>query len=214
MRFLMAASAFLLAFVLAACGGGSGPSLPGQGPASAQSVAASDSDFSGLHRCPESGSYDNYLKAEQAKDPSAYQSDTNTWNDMKKAGANDSYIAVYAESNADCGQFNSTSPSGKLAYVFAIRFKDASAASASFKNQSKDFHLDDAQLAQIKGFGGTVQQGSVTSLGDNSINVSFAIQGITFYIAFWQNKQFEVAMIEYNVSGGAAESQKINGRIH
>ena len=29
MRFLMAASAFLLAFVLAACGGGSGPSLPG-----------------------------------------------------------------------------------------------------------------------------------------------------------------------------------------
>lgn len=204
----------LAALSLAACGGGSGPSLPGQGQASAQSVAANDSDFSGLHRCPESGSYDNYLKAEKDKNPAQYQTDVTTWDDLKKAGANDSYVAVYAENTADCGQFTSNSPTGKLAYVFAFRFKDSAAAGASFKKQSKDFHLDDSQLATIKGFGGTVQQGTATGLGDNSVDVSFAIQSITFFIAVWQSKQFEVAMIEYNVPGGAAESQKINGRIH
>src|SRR5439155_1408859 len=84
------------AIVLAACGGGSGPSLPGVlGPQSAQGVAESSSDFPGLQKCPESGSYDSYLKQEQTKSPDQYQSDKTTWDDLKASGANDSYIAVW-----------------------------------------------------------------------------------------------------------------------
>src|SRR5437764_14729697 len=122
------------AIVLAACGGGSGPSLPGVlGPQSAQGVAESSSDFPGLQKCPESGSYDSYLKLEQTKAPDQYQTDKTTWDDLKAAGANDSYIAAYAESASDCGQFNSGNATGKVAYVYAIRFKDANSATTSFK---------------------------------------------------------------------------------
>ena len=70
-----------------------------------------------MHKCPESGSYDSYLKLEQTKAPDQYQTDKTTWDDLKAAGANDSYIAAYAESASDCGQFNSGSADyGALAY--------------------------------------------------------------------------------------------------
>src|SRR5439155_17398256 len=122
------------AIVLAACGGGSGPSLPGVlGPQSAQGVAESSSDFPGLQKCPESGSYDNYLKQEQTKAPDQYQSDKTTWDDLKASGANDSYVAVYAANASDCSQFAAGTPSGKVVYVYAIRFKDSTSAAASYK---------------------------------------------------------------------------------
>src|SRR5690242_16974225 len=103
----MAAKRFVIAasiVVLAACGASSGVSI---GPASAQSVASSSSDFSGMQKCPESGSYDSYLKAEQTTDPTQYQTDKTSWDDLKKSGADDSYIVVYAASTSDCGQFAS-----------------------------------------------------------------------------------------------------------
>src|SRR6184192_3703096 len=203
------------AIVLAACGGGSGPSLPGVlGPQSAQGVAESSSDFPGLQKCPESGSYDSYLKQEQTKSPDQYQSDKTTWDDLKASGANDSYIAVYAASSSDCGQFAAGTPSGKVAYVYAIRFKDSTSASASYKVTSKDFHLSDSDLANLKAAGGTVQVGAATGLGDNSTVLSIDVAGLAVYVAFWENKQFEVAMIAFNDAAEAPGAvTKINGRI-
>jgi hypothetical protein len=203
------------AIVLAACGGGSGPSIPGLvGPQSAQSVAESSSDFSGLQKCPESGSYDSYLKQEQTKSPDQYQSDKTTWDDLKASGANDSYIAVYAANSSDCGQFAAGTPSGKVAYVYAIRFKDSTSASASFKTTSKDFHLSDDDLANLKAAGGTAAQGSATGLGDNSIVLSIDVAGVSVYIAVWENKTFEVAEVAFNDATDAkAAVTKINGRI-
>jgi hypothetical protein len=203
------------AIVLAACGGGSGPSIPGVvGPQSAQSVAESSSDFSGLQKCPESGSYDSYLKQEQTKSPDQYQSDKTTWDDLKASGANDSYIAVYAANSSDCGQFAAGTPSGKVAYVYAIRFKDSTSASASFKTTSKDFHLSDDDLANLKAAGGTAAQGSATGLGDNSIVLSIDVAGVSVYIAVWENKTFEVAEVAFNDATDAkAAVTKINGRI-
>src|SRR3989454_10527155 len=203
------------AIVLAACGGGSGPSLPGVlGPQSAQSVAESSSDFPGLQKCTESGSYDSYLKQEQTKSPDQYQSDKTTWDDLKASGANDSYIAVYAATSSDCGQFAAGTPSGKVAYVYAIRFKDSTSASASFKTTSKDFHLSDDDLANLKAAGGTVQVGATTGLGDNSTVLSIDVAGLAVYVAFWENKQFEVAMIAFNDATEAPGAvTKINGRI-
>jgi hypothetical protein len=205
------------AVVLAACGNssGGGPSLPGQGPPSAQTVAANDSDFPGLQKCPESGSWDNYLKNEQSKDPTQYQTDKTQWDALKAAGANDSYIAVYAKNTSDCGQFAAGTPTGQLVYVYAVRFKDSGSAAASFKASSKDFHMSDADIANIKAAGGSVTQGSATGLGDNSTVVSIDVGGTSFYIAFWQKNQFEVAMVGYNipVANGPPAAQKINARI-
>jgi len=212
-RFLVAMS--FGAVALAACGGGgSGPSLGVQTQASAQSVAQSSSDFPGLQKCSESGSYESYLKAEETKNPDQYKTDKTTWEDLKAAGANDSYIAVYAASATDCGQFAAGTPSGKVAYVYAIRFKDSTSAAASYKVTSKDFHLSDSDVANLKAAGGTVQVGATTGLGDNSTVLSIDVAGLAVYVAFWENKQFEVAMIAFNDAAEAPGAvTKINGRI-
>jgi len=212
-RFLVAMS--FGAVALAACGGGgSGPSLGVQTQASAQSVAQSSSDFPGLQKCSESGSYESYLKAEETKNPDQYKTDKTTWEDLKAAGANDSYIAVYAANATDCGQFAAGTPSGKVAYVYAIRFKDSTSASASYKVTSKDFHLSDSDVANLKAAGGTVQVGATTGLGDNSTVLSIDVAGLAVYVAFWENKQFEVAMIAFNDAAEAPGAvTKINGRI-
>lgn len=203
------------ALVLAACGGGSGTSLGVSGPPSAQTVAANESDFSGMSKCPETGSWDNYLKAEQTKDPTQYQTDKGTWDDEKAAGADDSYIVVYAASSSDCGQFGSGTPSGKVAYVFVVRFKDSTKASTDFKAGQKNFHLSDSDVTNIQAAGGTVQQGSATGYGDNSIVVSLDVAGASIYIGYWQKKQFQVAVVTYQVptADAAAASKKIDGRI-
>jgi hypothetical protein len=210
-RLLVVTSAVLLA----ACGGSSGPSLGVTGPASAQSVASNSSDFTGLQKCPESGSYESYLKAEQTANPTQYPSDKATWDGMKAAGANDSYVVVYVENTSDCGQFGSGTPSGKVAYVFAIRFKDDASASASYKTSSKGFYLSDPELTQLKAAGASVDTGTTTGLGANSLVLSLGILGVSIYVAFWQNKEFEVAEVAFNEPALApAAAKKINDRIH
>jgi hypothetical protein len=202
------------ALVLAACGGpGSGGASPSP-QTSAQTVASNSGDFPSLAKCPESGSWDDYLKAEQSKDPNQYASDKTDWDNLKTAGANDSYIAVYADDSSHCGSFGNQ-PSGKVVDIYAIRFKDLSTASASFKSNQKDFHLSDTDLQNIQSAGGKVLQGSASGLGDNSVAVELTIAGASFYIAFWQKKNFEVAMIVYNVpvTDGETAAMKVNDRI-
>jgi hypothetical protein len=203
------------AVLVAACSQGSGLNLGVHGPPSARSVAESSSGFSGVQRCPESGSYDKYLQTEQTKAADTYAADKKTWDDLKAAGANDSYIAAYADNTADCDQFGSSNLQGKVAYVFAIRFKDSGKAAAAYTTSQSQFHLADSDVAQLKGFGATVQQGADTALGANSVVVKFDISGVTAYIALWQNKEFEVAMITYNLplAEGPAAATKVNSRI-
>ncbi|TMD14471.1 MAG: hypothetical protein E6I96_09310 [Chloroflexi bacterium] len=105
------------ALLLAACGGSTGGGGSGSQPkqeTSAQSVASNSSDFPGMQKCPESGSWDNYLKAEQAKDPTQFQSDKSDWDSLKAAGANDSYVGVYADDSSHCGNFGSDQATGKI----------------------------------------------------------------------------------------------------
>ena len=201
--------------VLAACGGGTGAGA--SGPPSAQTVAANDGDWSGLQKCPESGSWDSYLNAEKTKAPDRYQTDKKSWDDLKAAGANDSYVAVYSAGTSHCGEFGEANPGGtpgKVAYVYVVRFKDTSSAAASYKATSKDFNLTDADVSQLKAAGATVSQGSATGLGANSIEISIAVAGATFFVGYWQDKSFEVALVTLNQPSSADAAGKINGRIH
>jgi hypothetical protein len=211
-------SVVVFALLLAACGGssgGSGSQQQQKQDTSAQSVASSSGDFPGLSRCPESGSWDSYLKAEQTKDPTQYTTDKGDWDGLKAAGANDSYVAVYAESSSACGNFGTDTPTGKAVDIYAVRFKDESSAAANYKASSTDFHLSDSDLQNVTAAGGKVQQGSATGLGANSVAVELALPGTSFYIAFWQNKNFEVAMIVYNLAAtdGETAARTVNGRI-
>lgn len=200
--------------VLAACGGGNGLGLGG--PPSAQTVAANDGDWSGLQKCPESGSWDSYLNAEKTKSPDQYQTDKKSWDDLKAAGANDSYVAVYSAGTSHCGEFgvaNVSGTPGKVAYVYVIRFKDASSAAASYKVTSKDFNLSDTSISQLKAAGANVTEGTATGLGPNSVEISIAVAGISFFIGYWQNQSFEVALVTLNQTSGSDAATKINGRI-
>lgn len=202
---------------LAACGSpaGSGGSSPA-GPATAQSIVANGSDFSGLDKCPQSGSWDDYLKAEQQTDPSTYATDKAEWDQLKAAGADDGYVAAYAQNTSDCAIFSSNSlAKGRVAYAFIVRFKDESSAQANYKTSAKNFHVSDSDLADVKAAGGTVTQGSATGLGDNSLEAFVAFQGTSIFVGFWQNKRFEVAVITLNETTGDSEtmSKNINGRI-
>ena len=186
-----------------------------QGPPSAQSVAESSSDFSGVQKCSQSGSYDRYLQAEQAKAPDRYATDKKTWDDLKAAGADDSHIVAYAGSSTDCDQFGSSNFQGRVAEVFAVRFKDSARAAAAYTTSQGQFHLTDSDIAPLKAFGATVLNGTATGLGSNSIVVKFAIANVNAYIALWQNKELEVAMITYNLplTVGSATATKVNSRI-
>ena len=201
--------AAVLVFV-AGCGGGSGT----QGPPSAMSVAQNASDFSGVKLCAESGTYDHYLKSEQAKAPTRYATDNATWGNLKAAGANDAYVAEYADSTSNCGQFG-TLTTGKNSEVFAIRFKDSTSAAAAYKNRGSLVNFTDSQIATLKNAGATVDQGSATGLGANSIVVAFSIPGGILYVALWQNKEFELALLIVNLPNidGKAVATKINGRV-
>jgi hypothetical protein len=208
--FLAVAIALLFA---CAC---SGPGLPLlAGPPSAKSVAESSSDFSGVKKCPEAGSYDAYLKAEQTKSPDLYRADSKDWSDLKSSGANDGYIAVYAADTSECGQFENGSPAGKVAYVFAIRYRDGSSAASAYKSAAGQFSLTQSDLDNLKAAGGTVQQGSATGLSDNAMVLYIDVQDNHFYIALWQKKDFEVALLVYNLplAEGSAAARKVNGRI-
>lgn len=201
------------AALVAACGGGSGSSA---GPPSAQSVAESSSDLPGMQKCPESGSYDSFLKQEQSKAPDQYTTDSKDWSNLKAAGADDGYVAAYADNPSDCGQFGSVTPNGKYAGLYAFRFKDSASAAASYKSQAAQFHLNTSDISTIQAVGGTVKQGAATGLGDNSIAVSVSAGGRSFYIALWQNKEFEVATLLYNLpdTQGPTTANSINSRVH
>lgn len=215
-RWFVAASVLLLL----ACGSnnstttsGSGGSAPKQ--QTAQSVADNSADFPGLPRCPESGTYVSYLRAEQTKNPDQYTVDNKDWTDLKAGGADDGYVVVYAANTSDCGQFGGNTPSGKLAYVYVVRFKNATSASTMYKSQLSQFHMSDADVNNLKAAGGTVKQGATTGLGDNSLVVSVDVQSVSFYIALWENRTFEVAVLVYNLlpSVGSTAANNINSRI-
>jgi hypothetical protein len=206
----------LIAVMLSACNI-AGPHNTVAGPPSAQTVAANDSEWSGLQQCPESGSWDHYLSAESAKGSDQYQTDKTDWEDLKSAGANDSYIAVYASTDgAHCGSFGAGNPvdMGSIAYVYAVRFKDAKSAAASYKSNSNDFHLSESDVSNLKAAGAVVREGAATGLGDNSMQLTIDVFSAKVFVSFWQNKSFEVALVSINeVAESQAAAKTINGRI-
>ena len=204
------------ALALVACGApGSGGASPA-GPPSAQSIVAG-SDFSGLASCPQSGSWDDYLKAEQQSNSTTYAGDKANWEELKAAGADDGYVAGFAQNPGECAIFGADAPpTGKVFYVFVVRFKDEASAQSNYKTTAKDFHVSDSDLADVKAAGGTVTQGSATGLGENSVEASASFVGTSVFVSYWQNKRFEVSVFGANASPSDAEtaSKNINGRIH
>jgi hypothetical protein len=121
---------------LLACGTASPPAASTTPvSASARTVAFNPADFPGLKACPESGSGDHYLAAEQSGNPDQYAADKPEIDGWKSAGATEIYVAVFANAAAGCGVTSPHTPDGQLAQALVIHFGAESQATASFQSR-------------------------------------------------------------------------------
>jgi hypothetical protein len=187
-----------LAAMVVACGGS--PSTTSTGPTAA-SVAVQPGDVGGgMQKCDLSGDIGSFLNKSKAKDPSTYTSFKNYWDAAQKAGATDEYTAFYADSAAHCTSLESNSAGAstatyKLVVNFVVKFKDEASAKDSYANQSV-FGISQSSL---KTGGSAVVEGTATGLTANSIVLSVSLASQAFYIAYWQNKAYVVALLILNL---------------
>jgi hypothetical protein len=208
----------VLAILVTSCGETNGQVGPAPatatagpvGPATAQNVALQAGDMSSLKRCPQSGTYDAYLVN------SGDANEVAAWTKSKSRGATEGYISEYADNTSDCGDFNSVdAPKGRLAFGWALKFKDASSATADYKTDSTRFNTSAAELVAFRSEGSLVN-GTGTGLGENSLLGIGKVEAFTYYFAVWQNQNFVIALWGFNVSqaDGERATMKINGRVH
>ena len=157
---------------------------------------------SGLARCPNSGSFDAYVDSLKSSNPSLVQ----RWSDLKKAGATDAAISVFAADPAACSAELGAAASVKAATSLVLAFGDEGQA-------------DRAWQAGILGFAPPVpseqppgvSRGVSTGLGQSSwIYVKAPVQ-----MAIWRKKVFVALVVFTNLdtasfSAGAAA---VNARL-
>ncbi|HEX6548577.1 MAG TPA: hypothetical protein VF134_07545 [Candidatus Dormibacteraeota bacterium] len=175
-----------------------GTSLP-IGPPDPQTVALQASDLpSGLHACPGSGSIDSYLQQIRSKDPDSYSSVKDAWDEFQRSGADAAAITAYTEQSSACGGVLGAGQ-GKSAASFVIRYKDQSSAVAAYRKGILGFP-NPASAQQTPGL--TV--GEATGFGPNSWVYNQTIQGRAAYIAFWEEKQFDILVFAADLDPGDA----------
>lgn len=209
-----AAASFVIGALLA-CGGPA--SQQPQGP-TASSVSAQPADVpSGLMKCDLSGEINNFINREASPDPSTSQSTKSSWDEAKKNGATDAYVALYADSNAHCADLKSSqttvgSATYRLIVNFVVQYKDEKSATGAFTGNQKLFNFSPSDL---RGSGMTTAEGATTGLTANSIVLDQAFATQHFYIAVWQNKAFVVILAVLNVDSTASKKVAVaeNSRI-
>ena len=206
--------AFVALMALAACGGSSPIA---QGPTVATVSVQSGDLPKGMVKCSLTGDIDHLISAEQSPDPTTSKSMTTYWQDAQKAGATSAYVAIYADSNANCSTLKDPSADVstaqyKLVVNFTVQYKDAKSAAAAFTN-GKVFGFSPSELET--GNPKDVLQGTQTGLTDHSIVLNTSIPPQSFYIAVWQNKTFLVILAILNVDAAASKNVALaqNSRI-
>jgi len=207
-------AAVIAAMTVAACGGS--PAAP-HGPTTAN-VAVQPADVpSAMVKCDLTGDINNFIKQEQTPDPNASKTTATEWQDAKKNGATNAYVALYTDSSQHCSAVKSSSAdlsaaTYKLVVNFVIQFKDEKSALTGYKSDNTIFGFS---ASTLRSGGNAVQEGTATGLTANSIVLSRPVGDQTFYIAVWQNKAFMVILAILNLDPAA--SKKVagaeNGRI-
>jgi hypothetical protein len=196
MRRLLAWICFGLA--LAGCSSGVGGITIGA--PSPQSVALQAADLpSGLKACPGSGSIDSYLQAIRTKDPDSYSQVKDAWDEFQRAGADAAAITAYTEQPSACSGVLGAGQ-GRSAASFVIRYQDSSAAVDAYRKGILGFP-NPATAQQTPGL--TV--GDATGFGANSWVFNQTLQGRAAYIAFWQEKQFDILVFAADLDPADAE---------
>jgi hypothetical protein len=193
--------------VVAACGGTSNAPT---GPTAATVAVQQSFVPKGMVKCDISGAIQNFIQKEQGPDPSTSKSAANEWSQAQKNGATAAYAAIYTDSKSHCNDFASgrSDPAAvpyPLVINFVLQFKDGKSAANTYTNDS----IFGVTASSLSASGSSSIQGTKTGLTANSVVVSQTLSNQTFYIALWQNKNFDVFLAVLNLD--PATAKKIAG---
>jgi hypothetical protein len=129
---------FVLLAMIAGCQVGSTPTptpVPSPTPHTpvAQTLLQQANVPAGLAACDSSGSFSAYLGKLQTANPTLAQSTSTRWQDLKKAGATDAAISVFAGDPAACAAELGASGSIKSAASLVVAFADEGQADRAWQ---------------------------------------------------------------------------------
>lgn len=184
------------------------------GPVDAQRIASGPADVPGAASCPASGTWPQFLAFLQGTDPAAYRGALDGWNKLLAAGTTDGYIAIHADNPSECGAIDhETQTQGRVVNIAAIHFRDQASAVAAYNGPDGPLGVDVAALQNL-GASGTVDAGSSTGLGDNSIVASTTLGGGPFFAAYWQRGAYDIAILGFDTTdvAGRVIAQQVDAR--
>ena len=171
------------------------------------SLAAGDLP-DGLILCPVSGQIESYLQHLQADGSSSYEVTNAQWAKLKRAGATAGWVQSYAQNPDDCAA-RLGERKGQSAISFAIRFRDATAASAGFSAGFLGLRPEEGM--QIPG----LARGSETQLTPDSWTYDQTDKVPPVFVAFWANRQFDLFLLTERLPAATAQHSAfgMNGRV-
>jgi hypothetical protein len=182
------------------------PASPQQDPRSVSLTAGDLPD--GLTLCPVSGPIDSYLQHLQADGSSSYEVTAAQWAKLKRSGATAGWVQSYAQTPDDCAA-RLGERKGQSAISFAIRFRDATSASAGFA--AGFLGLRPEQGMAVPG----LTNGLQTQLTADSWTYDQTDQMPPVFVAFWANRQFDLFLLTERLPAGTAQhaAADMNDRV-
>lgn len=187
-------------------------------PVAPQSIVLQPGDLPGMHRCATSGDVTAVLQDEKTKHSPAYDINATEWQQWKRQGAMDAYLAVYGRSAADCAAASDSStgaPPGGLMVGLVVQFRDTRGAATNFQRESTLMGLGPRDIRFIELAGGTTTFGQATGLGVASVVGSAKVAGANYFVAMWQKSRYQSEFIGYDMAFADADSAvlEMNRRI-
>jgi hypothetical protein len=184
-----------------------------------EGVALKPGDVAGLQMCSASGDVNAVLQDERSSDPTGYDLNATEWEQWRRQGASDAYVAVYGRTAADCGTMSGSGtgePSGGLIVGLTVKFNTEAVAARNYSLESTLLGFGPGDIKFIKLVGGGVTTGSDTGLGPLSVIGTGSVIGTTYYFAFWQNRTFDSFLMAYDLTTSDARGavDDVNQRIH
>lgn len=169
-----------------------------------------------MTKCDLSGDINSVLEKEKTSDPNSYNTTKSDWESAQKKGATAAYSAFFTDSSQHCTAIRNKgsdigSATYKLVADFVVQFKDEKSAVNEYTSDS----VLGFSASSLKSSGMPVTEGTKTGLTPNSIVLSTAVTGQSYYIALWQNKSFVVILAILNVDEAASKKAALaeNSRI-
>lgn len=160
-----------------------------------------------MQKCDSSGDVGAVLQTEKQSGSPEYGINATEWAQWKRQGASDAYFAVYGASPADCAavKAGSTGAPRTLMVGLVVRFQNASGAQRNYGRESTLMGLGPKDIRFIELAGGSTTFGTATGLGPESVTGSGLVAGTNYFVALWQNKNFESDFIGYGVPSADGE---------